>query len=197
MAQKQFNDWDPTQSGLEGNMMAEPRVFAHDAVAITIGAINCSDANYGIQITDPGEDFVPGETVDLTHVGTDATLTVVSIDPDNNDAIAKYRIDCGDVGDGYEVGDALAGLSGSAAGNGVDITITNIDIPNTQKRGCCIYNGSAAAQNITVVMEAATYDGSTGTGYDRTVTWLNVPAGAIMPMQILQVASGTNLLALY
>ena len=44
---------------------------------------------------------------------------------------------------------------------------------------------------------AATYDGSTGTGYDRTVTWLNVPAGAIMPMQILQVASGTNLLALY
>tara|TARA_R110002020_G_scaffold397675_3_gene607792 strand:- start:556 stop:1149 length:594 start_codon:yes stop_codon:yes gene_type:complete len=197
MAQKQFNDWDPTKAGLEGNMMAEPRVFAHDAVAITIGAINCSDANYGIQITDPGEDFVVGETVDLTHGGTDATLTVLSIDTDNNDAIVNYKIECDDAGDGYEVGDTLAALTGSAAGNGVDITITNIDIPNTQKRGCCIYNGSAAAQNITVVMEAETYDGSTGTGYSKTVTWPNVPSGAVMPMQVVQVTLGTNLLAIY
>ena len=39
MALTQFNAFDPKLAGLEGNMQAEPRVFAHDAVSVTIGAI--------------------------------------------------------------------------------------------------------------------------------------------------------------
>jgi len=34
----EFNPgWEPTLDGLEGNMMAQPRVFGHDAVALTAG----------------------------------------------------------------------------------------------------------------------------------------------------------------
>jgi len=33
----EFNSWEPTLDGLEGNMMAQPRVFGHDAVALTAG----------------------------------------------------------------------------------------------------------------------------------------------------------------
>lgn len=202
MAQQQFNDWDPTRSGLEGNMMAQPRVFVHDAALIVIGALNCSDANFGISITDPGDDFVVGETVDITTAGTDAVLTVDEISetgggPPNSGIIINYHIDCDDAGTLYAVGDVIAGLSGSGAGNGLDLVITNIDIPGTQKRGCCLYNGNAAAQSITVVMEGATYDGSIGTGYDATVTFPNVPSGSFLPIEVVQLVTGTSVLALY
>ena len=33
----EYNSWEPTLDGLEGNMMAQPRVFGHDAVALTAG----------------------------------------------------------------------------------------------------------------------------------------------------------------
>ncbi len=34
----EFNPgWEPTLDGLEGNMMAQPRVFGHDAIALTAG----------------------------------------------------------------------------------------------------------------------------------------------------------------
>ena len=196
MAQQQFNSWDPTRSGLEGNMQAEPRVFAHDAQRITVGALNCSDANYGISLTEPGEDFVPDETMDITHGGLDAVLTVLTTNPVNG-SIATYRIDCDNVGSGYAVGDVIAALTGSIAGFGAAIVVTNIDIPKTQKRGCCLYNGSVASQAVIVVMEAATYDGSVGTGYDQQVTFANVPSGAFLPIQVVQLVSGTNVLALY
>ena len=32
-----YNSWEPTLDGLEGNTMAQPRVFGHDAVALTAG----------------------------------------------------------------------------------------------------------------------------------------------------------------
>ena len=40
MAKNQFNAWEPGLDGLEGNFQAEPRVFAHDAKAIVVGAVN-------------------------------------------------------------------------------------------------------------------------------------------------------------
>ena len=292
MAQKQFNDWDPTRSGLEGNMMAEPRLFAHDAAAVTIGALNSSDADYGILITNAGAgyevDMVIATTgsatgsgaevkvlginapsaavvnddlaaaittnqtdfVDNTYTGTVGTTagyttsgagtgliitvtvagnTVTKVNVDSagtgfvagdtvtvtgsggvlggatgnlvitlgTGSISKYELE--DVGATYLVGDTLTqnGATTPAGGLGFACTVTNIDIPNTQKRGCCVYNGSAAAQDITVVMEGAAIDTTTNTGYDKSVTWKNVPSGAMMPMQIVQLVAGTDILALY
>ena len=43
----QFNNWEPRLDGLEGNFQAEPRVFAHDAKKVTIGAINSTAADSG------------------------------------------------------------------------------------------------------------------------------------------------------
>jgi hypothetical protein len=196
MAQQQFNSWDPTRSGLEGNMQAQPRVFAHDADRITIGALNCSDANYGVRITDVGQDFEEGEVVALTHGGLNAELTVLTVD-DDVQGIVNYKIECDTVGDGYAVGDLLVGLTGDIAGTDLDVEITNIDIPKTQKRGCCLYNGSAAAQSITVVMEAAIYDGSAGTGYNGQTTFTNVPSGAFLPIEVVQLVTGASIVALY
>lgn len=33
----EYNSWEPTLDGLEGNMMAQPRVFGHDAKGLTAG----------------------------------------------------------------------------------------------------------------------------------------------------------------
>ena len=63
MALQQYNQFDPKLAGLEGNMQAEPRVFAHDAVPVVIGAINASDANKGLTITASGNGFIVGEVI--------------------------------------------------------------------------------------------------------------------------------------
>ena len=36
----QFNQWDPTIDGIEGNFQAEPRVFVHDAYNIVLGNVS-------------------------------------------------------------------------------------------------------------------------------------------------------------
>jgi hypothetical protein len=199
MAQQQFNDWDPTRSGLEGNMMAQPRVFAHDAAEIGIGALNCSDANFGILITNGGTGFYPApgtETITITHAGGNAVITVLEADPTTG-AVLRYKINCDDAGDNYAVGQTFGPILGSIAGTLGSLTVTNIDIPNTQQRGCCLYNGSAAAQDIEVVMESAIADATDPTGYATTVTFPNVPSGSFLPIEVVQLVSGSDVLALY
>ena len=91
------------------------------------------------------------------------------------------------------------------AGAGVfACTITNIDIPNTQEAGCCIYfsPAAAAAANITVIMEAAQWDGSAGDGYPAAAvkTFTLVQPGVFMPILVKQITSATvanDILALY
>ncbi len=69
--------------GLEGNFQAQPRVFAHDAKEIVIGAINNSDANHGINMTSGGTLYLVGDTITFTTptggvVGDRAVLTVLA-----------------------------------------------------------------------------------------------------------------------
>ena len=91
-----------------------------------------------------------------------------------------------------------------AGGSGFASTVTNIDIPNTQKRGCCFYIGDiTAGAQLKVVMEAAKHDGTAGTGYAATdtVTFEGVLAGGTYPILIKQLvynATGpTSVVALY
>jgi hypothetical protein len=57
MALTQFNEWEPTLDPVNGVMQQEPRVFGHDAKLIVIGAINNSDANHGLKVTNAGTTY--------------------------------------------------------------------------------------------------------------------------------------------
>ena len=207
---------------LIGQEYKQPRVFAHDAWPIVIGAINYTwnintkfpaPLNWaGIVVTDAGDGganpYVAGDTITLSagSGSVPGVLTVLAVDDDG--LITDFSFDpttISNLGAGYVVGDALtqAGTT-SAAGTGFECTITNIDIPNTQEAGCCLYFSPAAgaAANITVIMEAGTYDNSAGDGYPAgdVKTFTLVQPGVFLPILVKQITSATvanDILALY
>ena len=61
MAKNQYNSWEPVLEGVVGNMQAQPRVFAHDAKLIVIGAINNTAGDGGFTLSNGGTDFVAGD----------------------------------------------------------------------------------------------------------------------------------------
>ena len=270
-------------SGLEGNMMAQPRVFSHDAVGIVVGAINTSDLTQGITVTNPGNGvgkYAVGDTITLsnptsvvtgllasitppfngatdgvysitvtggdtvggvttTGTGTGLTLSmtiaggvttaikiltagsgyavgntitfangtfggsaaqVITLDADNfleavlsvdsidsDGKVTKYTITT--PGAGYDIGQSLTSTS-SGSGVGFTCDVSNIDIPHTQNRGCCIYVGaSAGLTSLTVIMESG-----------NTATFKTVSAGTILPILVTRVTTPlttNDVLALY
>ena len=187
MGLTQYNNWEPVLDAVNGRMQQEPRVFAHDAVPVVIGAINNSDANHGITMTSGGGGYDVGMVLTLTGgTGTGAEVTVTAVD---GGVITDYTVST--VGSGYVVGDNLTQLGPSVPGGGTGFTCTvsNIDIPNTQKRGCCLFVGANA--DVGVVMEGAS----------TSVTFKGVAAGSFLPVLVKRVTSGIaapgDILALY
>ena len=206
-----------------GRMYKEPRVFAHDAHPIIVGAINytwkinrkvppSSPLNWGgITVTNAGNGGVNPYVVDDTITlsagsGTvPGVLTVDAVDADG--LITDYSFDpttLTNLGAGYLVGDSLtqAGTT-SAAGTGFTCDITNIDIPNTEKAGCNLYVGAAAGlTTLQVIMDGAEIDLSTSTGYTTasTITFGTVSAGSFLPIMVKQIVgtyAANDVLALY
>jgi len=184
MGLTQYNNWEPVLDAVNGRMQQEPRVFAHDAVPVVIGAINNSDANHGLKVIDKGATYSVGDVITLTTTGgatTAAEVTVLAVDASNG--VTDYEVTT--VGAGYSVGDVE-----TDSGAGVfEVEITNIDIPNTQKRGCCLYVGANA--DVGVVMEGAS----------SSVTFKGVAAGSFLPVLVKRVTGGIaapgDILALY
>tara|TARA_X000001388_G_scaffold74863_1_gene68592 strand:+ start:11270 stop:11791 length:522 start_codon:yes stop_codon:yes gene_type:complete len=171
--------------GLEGNFQAQPRVFAHDAVVIVPGAINKSAADGGVsELTSGGTGYAIGSGVATTGgTGTGLTVNILTVD---TGVITSFEVAA--VGSGYLVGETITISTGGA---NATFTITNIDIPNTQERGCCIYVGDiSGGTNIKVTMES-----------DNEVTFTGVVAGSFLPILVKKVFnSGTTasgLIALY
>ena len=154
--------------GVQGNEAAQARVFAHDAVNIVVGAINwsaTSDTNLaisgGITITNGGNGganpYGVGDEITLTvGSGTDRAVFVVkSIDSDGKVTNVAQKYTSATMayssGAAYTVGynatqHAVVNASGGAsAGTGFTATVDDIDIPNTQDRGACLYVGAAIA----------------------------------------------------
>ncbi len=214
MALTQFNQWEPQLDPVNGVMQQEPRVFGHDAKLIVIGAINNTDSNHGLDVTNFGTGYVVGEKFSVTTgtgsgatTGDRAKVTVLAVD--SSGVITDYEVH--QVGAKYQVGDTAnqvgsTVLPGGGAGAGVNFasTVTNIDIPNTQKRGCCLYVGDiTAGAQMKVIMESAKHDGTVGTGYpaSETVTFEGVLPGGYNPIMVKQLvynATGpTSVIALY
>ncbi len=211
MALTQFNQWEPQLDPVNGVMQQEPRVFGHDAKLIVIGAINNTDSNHGLNMTSGGTGYaVDDEITVTTPTGTGAAVSdraiVVVTAVDTGGAVTNYYIkESGVTNRNYLVGGTANHVSVSpAGGSGFASTVTNIDIPNTQKRGCCLYIGDiTAGAQLKVVMEAAKHDGTAGTGYPATstVTFESVLAGGYNPILVKQLvynATGpTSVVALY
>ncbi len=207
MALTQFNEWEPTLDPVNGVMQQEPRVFGHDAKLIVIGAINNSDANHGLNVTNFGTGYIVGELITVTTpTGTGATtgdravVKVLAISAGG--IITDYEVIT--AGAKYLVGGTANQVSTSGSGTSFASTVTNIDIPNTQKRGCCLYVGSVTGgAQMKVVMEAAKHNGTSGTGYAATdtITFDGVLAGGYNPIMVKQLvynATGpTSVIALY
>ena len=176
MALTQFNQWEPTLAGLEGNMMAQPRVFSHDAVAVVVGAINFSDSSKGLTITSAGTGFVVGEVITYaagSAAGTGLVLTVTAID---GGAVTDFDVTT--AGSLYDIGESLT-FTTSGAGASFTVDVLNIDIPNTQVRGCCIYVGaSAGIPSLSVVMESG-----------NTAVFKTISAGSILPILIKRITT--------
>ena len=200
-----------------GQEYKQPRVFAHDAWPVVIGAINYTwnmnkqfpgTMNYaGILVTNAGAGYAPTNTITLTTTGTATAAATLIVDTvDGAGAVTSFHFDhttVANLGIGYSVGNTE-----SDAGAGVfACTITNIDIPNTQEAGCCLYfsPAAAAAANITAIMEGAVFTGSStpanfGYAASDVRTFTLVPAGIFMPILVKQITSATvanDILALY
>jgi len=177
--------------GLNGNQAAEPRVFAHDAVKIVVGAINYTSQmdnpgfNSGLTVTNFGSGYTVGDVITLS-AGAGVSAAKVKVLKVNAGVITSYELtDSGTAnkpyGEGYTVNDALTQASVTPAGGvGFAATVNNIDIPNTEMRGCCLYVG--VASDIGIVTE----------GGKETIVFKGVTAGSFLPVLAKQVKSGIS-----
>lgn len=198
MALQQYNQFEPKLAGLEGNMQAEPRVFAHDAVPVVIGAINDSDSNHGLNMTSGGTSYSVGDEITVTTptgtgfaVGDRAIIVVTAISGGGaTGPVSDYYIKVSGVTNrNYVVGGTANQVSVSpAGGSGFTSTVSNIDIPHTQKRGCCLYVGNSG--DLEIIMESG-----------NTAIFVGAATGAFLPILAKQVVvtntTATFILALY
>ena len=189
MALTQFNTFDPQLDPVNGRMQQEPRVFAHDAVAVTIGAVNNSHSNHGLKVSNKGSGYAVNDTITLSSPAAGgapnrAVVTVSAVD--GSGAVTDYSVTT--VGSLYVQDEAFTQAATSGGGSNFAGNIVNIDIPNTFKRGCCIYVGNSG--DINVIMESG-----------NTALFVGVPTGTFLPILVKQVVASnttaTSLLALY
>lgn len=195
-----------------GQEYKQPRVFAHDAWPVVTGAINYTwNINSkskpldwaGILVTNAGTGYSVGNTITLTTTGGAGTPAVLTVDAvDAAGAVTDFSFDpttITNLGAGYEVGDTES----DAGAGAFACTITNIDIPNTQEAGCCLYIGKTGGfTTLSVIMEAGSYDRSAGDGYPAidVVTLGSVSAGSILPLSVKQITTtlaANEVIALY
>jgi hypothetical protein len=178
--------------GLNGNQAAEPRVFAHDAVAIVIGAINYTSQmdnpgfNSGLTVTNFGSGYAAGDVITLSAGSGSSAAKVKVLTVNNLGVITSYELtDSGTAskpyGEGYILLDALTQASVlPMGGSGFTATVNNIDIPNTAERGCCLYVGVGA--DIGIVTE----------GGKESVVFKGVTTGSFLPVLAKRVKSGIS-----
>ena len=193
--------------GLEGNMMAQPRVFGHDAADITAGAINTTiPAIQAVEITAAGTGYEPSDVgEELTQVGATlpaggtgmkvkiASLKIVSAAGVTPIVYGVASVEISDEGSGYDIGNVITLISAPSDGSGLKLKVlaNGLTLPglSVEDRGAVIYNGNAA-QSVEVITEAG-----------NAVTFDLVQPGTVVgdkvPILAKGVISGSNLIAVY
>ena len=111
-----------------------------------------------------------------------ATLLDLGIDKDRAEAVEAFF-------DKINPFDEAAAATG--AGTGFTATVNDIDIPNTQDRGVCVFIGaSTGIATLTVIMESG-----------RQAVFKTLSGGTVLPILIKRVTGGisatNDVLALY
>ena len=186
MALTQYNQFDPKLGPVNGVMQQEPRVFAHDAVAVVVGAINASDANKGLTITSGGTGYSEGDTLTYNAGSAAGAGLVLTVLAETGGVVTDFTVT--NAGSGYLLTESLTFTGGA---NNFTADVSNIDIPNTQKRGCCIYVGAAAGlATLSVVMESG-----------NTAVFNTISGGTIFPILIKRITTAglaaNDVIALY
>ena len=166
--------------GLEGNMMAQPRVFGHDAIATT--------PYWNFTIKQGGSAYdasdVGAKLSGVGNVGVSGNITAVA-----GGAVTGFTfISKGDA----KVGETVILSTAPSGGDGFQVVISADSLSNltADSRGAMIYNNSTAAQDIGITTEAGT-----------SVVFKGVPAteyvGYTHPILAIELTSGTDILAVY
>tara|TARA_R100000734_G_scaffold11038_1_gene8289 strand:- start:255 stop:830 length:576 start_codon:yes stop_codon:yes gene_type:complete len=189
----EYNDWEPVLDPVNGVMQQEPRVFGHDAVAISAGALNG-----GFTITNGGSGFDSsdvGDTVAQSGAsspsgGSGATFNITQV---TGDAVTGVELTSSATGGtGYVAGMVITLAAAASGGSGCQVTVSSrgADIPNTGKRGAVVYNGKSSAQDITIVTEAG-----------NQVEFKSCQPGTVVghkaPMLAKKLVAGTDCVAIY
>ena len=197
--------------GLNGNEAAQPRVFAHDMVPIAIGAINPrqegTGAYYdgfsnGLEMTAAGASYSANDIITLsTGAGATEAAKVKILTVDSAGAITSFELSITGTtnkpyGEGYVIGDTL-----SDAGAGVStFTVRNIDLPNTEERGCCIYAGILIDTGLDLILESGElYNGdpSAPAVTDYTARLKGITAGSFLPVLAKRVVAVSETAGVY
>ena len=184
--------------GLEGNMMAQPRVFGHDAATVIAGAINIripaieavsiSVVGSGYDQSDVGDTLAQsGATTPSGGTGMQVNITEVSA------AGTLQAVEIITAGSGYDVGNVITLAAATSGGTGAKLTVLadGLTLPGlaTSDRGAVIYNGNAE-QSVEIITEAGS-----------NVVFPKVQPGTVVgdkaPMLAKGVISGSNLVAIY
>jgi len=189
--------------GLNGNEAAQPRVFAHDMVPIAIGAINPHQkgigATYnsvanGLEMTAAGAGYSANDIITLsTGAGATEAAKVKILTVDSAGAITSFELSITGTankpyGEGYVVGDTL-----NDTGAGVStFTVRNIDLPNTEERGCCIFAGILIDTGLDLVLESGELYNTTYTARLKGVT-----AGSFLPVLAKRVVAVSETAGVY
>jgi hypothetical protein len=165
--------------GLEGNMQAEPRVFAHDAQqAYTDGRTIWLD----FDTLQGGSGYSTGTNIATSGTGVPAALTVDITSVDSDGKITGLAINVpGTAGTDNSIADIAGGNSDAS----IRIRTT---FPGSDERGACLYVGNSG--DVNVIMESGT-----------TILFIGVPSGTFLPILVKQVlaadTTASNILALY
>jgi hypothetical protein len=175
MALTQFNQWEPRLDPVNGVMAQEPRLFAHDAVAVVVGAINFSAADKGLTITSGGTGYSVGDTITYNAGSASGTGLVLTVLKETGGVVTDFTVTS--AGSLYAVNENLTFTGGAA---NFTATVSNIDIPNTQKRGACLYIGAAAGlATLSVVMESG-----------NTAVFNTISGGTVLPILAKRITTG-------
>ncbi len=189
----EYNEWEPVLDPVNGLMQQEPRVFGHDAVAISAGALNG-----GFTITNGGSGFDSSDVGDTVAQsgnsspigGSGATFNIAEV---TSGAVTGVELTSSTTGGtGYKKGMVVTLAAATSGGSGCQITVsaTGADIPNTGKRGAVVYNGKSSAQDITIITEAG-----------REVEFKSCQPGTVVghkaPMLAKKLVTGTDCVAIY
>ena len=147
-----------------------------------------------VNVDSVGTGFVSGDTITVTGSGGvlggvtgNLVLTV------GTGVITSFELSITGTankpyGEGYVVGDTL-----SDAGAGVStFTVRNIDLPNTEERGCCIFAGILIDTGLDLVLESGELYNTTYTARLKGVT-----AGSFLPVLAKRVVAVSETAAVY